>query len=406
MMNRRCCILILAAIAIPSCHESKWPKRTQLTASQAQAINEIASRQNEINDATKGAFRGEVWTVGAIPWNATVMPIASPQGRWIATASGTAPSNACLMALDGSLPPTDSEIEIWELLPGFSGARHQTTLTAPLLLTNAADAEGFLVEAPQSNGSRWIGKVDWRTGTTTWLVQDDQVNAMPTLGPQNRLAWSTRSRDERLFSLAVRFQDGREFSIPSNGSDWLIPTWSSRSMRLSAWRLSPEGVLRLISMDATDSQTLTQPAKQISVMTGASRWDAFTATGNQTSVQGLAPPPVEEVMFYHPTQQRMSVWMPTGINSDQLVSLAPDSIDAVHDDQGNFLLTLPRGLHWQSLTDLRNIVRVDHIPVYARPTTDPMRPFMLLDPGRNVVRIRGMRPAQQPTDSTKITSGN
>ncbi len=177
-------------------------------------------------------------------------------------------------------------------------------------------------------------------------------------------------------------------------------------MRLSAWRLSPEGVLRLISMDATDSQTLTQPAKQISVMTGASRWDAFTATGNQTSVQGLAPPPVEEVMFYHPTQQRMSVWMPTGINSDQLVSLAPDSIDAVHDAQGNFLLTLPRGPHWQTLTALPNIVRADHVPVYARPTTDPMRPFMLLDPGRNVVRIRGMRPAQQPTDSTKITSGN
>ena len=177
-------------------------------------------------------------------------------------------------------------------------------------------------------------------------------------------------------------------------------------MRLSVWRLTPEGILSLISMDAMNAHTLMQPAKQITVMTGASRWDAFTATGNRTSVQGLAPPPVEEVVFYHPTQRRMSVWMPTGINSDQLVSLAPDSIDAVHDAQGNFLLTLPRGLHWQSLTDLRNVVRVDHVPVYARPTVDPMRPFMLLDPGREVVRIRGMRPARKPAEQAEFTAGN
>ncbi|MDP7069808.1 MAG: hypothetical protein QF561_00490 [Phycisphaerales bacterium] len=405
-MRLVCCILVTATVTITGCHESKWPKRTTLTPSQAQAINDIAARQSEINDATRGAFRGEVWTVGAIPWNATVMPVASPEGRWIATASGVAPSNASLTAQDGALPPEGSQIEIWELLPGFSGARHQLTLTAPLLLTNAADAEGFLVESPRPDGSRWIGKVDWRTGTIAWLVQDDQVNTTPTLGPQNRLAWSTRSRDQRLFSLAVRLQDGREFAVPSNGSDWLLPSWSPRSMRLAVWRLTPEGVLSLVSMDATDVQSLAAPAHQIPVMTGASRWDAFTATGNLTLVQGLAPPPVEEVVFYHPVHQRMTVWMPTGINSDQLVSLAPDSIDAVHDDRGNFLLTLPRGLHWQSLSDLRNVVRVDHTPVYARPTTDPMRPFMLLDPGRNVVRIRGMRPAAQPADTTTITTGD
>ena len=50
------------------------------------------------------------------------------------------------------------------------------------------------------------------------------------------------------------------------------------------------------------------------------------------------------------------------------------------------------GLHWKDTSNLRHIVRVNHLPVFARRTTDPMRPFLLLDPGQHVVRITGMRP--------------
>jgi hypothetical protein len=303
------------------------------------------------------------------------------------------------MGLPGATPPIGSRIEIWELLTGYSGLREHAVLELPLVLTDAADNEGFLVEAPQANGTRWIGKVDWRTSELTWLVKNDAVNTMPVIGPRGRLAWCTRERNEKRFALAVQFSESGIFEIPANKGEWLLPMWSLHSTRLSAWRLGDGGVLTLVSMDGDSPETMAGPASQILIMSGANRWDAFKATANRTTVRGLPSQLIEQIIFYHPIEQRMVVWMPTGINSDRVVPLAPNSIDAVHDDQGDFLLTMPGGLHWQGKNDLRNVVRVDHVPVFARGTTDPMRPFLLLDPGSNVVRIRGMRPRREaPSD--------
>ncbi len=392
-----------ALVAVAGCEQSKWPKRTRLTQSQADALNEIAARQQRVDDATRGAFQGEAWTLGAIPWNATILPIASPDGRWIATSAGAPPSNAAQMALPGAVPPEGARIEIWEILPGFGGMRLQSTMEQPLVLTDAADKEGFLVESPRLDGSRWIAKIDWRSGDLTWLVRDDQVNTMPTLGPRGRLAWSTRSRDAVLFSLAFRFADGREFVLPADDEDWLFPAWSQRNTRLSVWRLDENGILSLISIDGDSPSTIGSDPRQVLVMVGATRWDAATATANRSAVQGLSGPPIEQIAFYHPTEQRINVWMPTGINADRLVSLAPGSIDAIHDDRGDFLLTMPKGLHWQSRSDLRNVVRVDHAPVFARSTVDPMRPFILLDPGAETVRLRAMRPRRHTAEAPQTS---
>jgi hypothetical protein len=387
--------LTVTLIAAASCQQSTWPKQTPLNSDQVQALNELAARQQRRAKVAKGAFRGESWTVGSVPWNATILPLLSPDGRWIATSTGTPPSNAARMGLPGARPPIGSKIEIWEVLTGHAGIRQQHSIELPFVLTDSADDEGFLVESPQSNGSRWIGKVDWRTAEVTWLVDDDHVNAMPSIGPRGRLAWCVRERDEKRFSLAVRFATGQSFTVPTKRAEWLLPMWSSRSAMLSAWRLGDGGLLTLVSMDADSPSTMAGPARQIMVMTGANRWDAFKATANRTTVRGLHGPSIEQVIFYHPIEQRMAVWMPTGINADRVVSLAPGSIDALHDDRGDFLLTMPGGLHWQGRSDLRNVVRVDHVPVFARSTTDPMRPFLLLDPGANVVRLKGMRPRRE-----------
>ena len=385
----------LSICLLTACSESTWPKRQPLNSSQVNAINELASQQQVMNDASKGAFRGEAWTIGSLPWNSTILPLVSPDGHWLATSSGKPASSAARIGLPGATPPLGSRLEIWEVLAGHSGLREHAALELPLVLTDAADNEGFLVEAPQSNGSRWIGKVDWRTSELTWLVDDDAVNAMPVIGPRGRLAWCTRQRDEKRFSLAVQFPGSGTFEVSANRGEWLLPMWSRRSTRLSAWQLGDGGVLTLVSMDGDSPESMAGPAGQVLVMSGANRWDAFKATANRTTVRGLPGPSIEQVIFYHPIEQRMVVWMPTGINSDRVVPLAPNSIDAVHDDRGDFLLTMPGGLHWQGQNDLRNVVRVDHVPVFARGTTDPMRPFLLLDPGANVVRIRGMRPRRE-----------
>ncbi|MDP6602395.1 MAG: hypothetical protein QGH76_08890 [Phycisphaerales bacterium] len=394
--------LISAVTTAAGCGQREWPKRTPLTQQTATALNRMAEQQQRSTAIAHSAFQGESWGIGTVPWNSTTLPLLSPSGRWIATSSGTAPSNATRLALPGATIPEKAKIEIWELLPGRAGLRHQNTLTGSVLLTDSADDEGFLIESPREDGSRWIGKVDWRTGDLHWMVKDDHVNTMPTLGPRGRLAWCVRRLQETELSLAMRFEDEREYVLPAGDSEWLLPMWSGRSTRLSAWRLSSDGVLTLVSLDGESPDTLETGIKQILVMNGANRWDAIRATANRTAVQGLRPTVLEEVIFYHPIDQRIAVWMPLGLNSDRAISLAPGSIDAIHDHQGNFLLTMPKGLHWQDLSNLNRIVRVDHIPLYARQTTDPMRPFVLLDPETHVVRVRAMRATQPRSQASGI----
>jgi hypothetical protein len=386
-----CCLLV----SVVGCSPSKWPKRTPMTAQTAAALNQLAEQNQLSLDIAHSSFQSESWGLGTIPWNSTILPLLSPDGRWIATSTGAAPSKATQLALPGAAIPEEAKVEIWEILPGRSGLRAQNTISGSILLTGSADDEGFLVESPRGDGSRWIGKIDWRTGDLQWLVKDDHINTMPTLGPRGRLAWCFRSPQETSLSLAIRFEDEREFVLPATEREWLLPMWSGRTTRLSAWLLSEDSVLSLVSLDGESPDTLNTDTKQVLIMIGANRWDAMRATANRTAVQGLLPPLLEEVVFYHPIDQRIAVWMPMSPNSDRVVTLAPGSIDAVHDRNGNFLLTMPQGLHWQDLSDLSRVVRVDHVPLYARPTTDPMRPFLLLDPGTHVVRLRGMR--RRPT---------
>lgn len=390
-MTRWTSLLCIGPLVAAGCSSSPWPARSHLTPAQEERLVQIAEREMEVRAAAETSFSGKTWMLGSIPYNARVLPLVSPDGRHIATSVGQPPSSATMYAAPNGAVPTETGIEIWELIPSYGGVRLQTELGSGLLLGTSADAEGFIVEKPNTNGSRWIGKVDWATGALTWLVQDDAVNAFGALGREGRLAWCTRSVDDHTFSLAMRFPDGEEFGIGGD-VDWLLPEWSHYSDRLSAYALAPDGLLKIVSMDATGPGTLASSARDLPVMTGASRWDAAKASEYRNAVLGAQQALFDEVIFYHPVNKRVTVWLPTGIRSDAPVSLAAHSIAAVHDDRGDFLLTTPDGLHWQDANKLGHVIRVDHATVFARPTSNPMRPFILLDPGQHVVHLRAMRP--------------
>lgn len=387
------------------CSQSKWPARSHLTPAQAEELNQIAAINAHTQKMESLAFTGEIWTIGAVDWDSSILPLVSPDGRFIASSVGSAPSSAARLALPGNVIPGDTSVEVWEILGGYAGLRSIKRLPPSLLLGDSADDEGFLVESPQADGSRWIGKVDWRTGDLRWLVKNEEVNAFATLGTRGRLAWCSRPVDREHFDLTVRFPEGTQFKLLGRGAEWLLPQWSTRSAMLYAWRLTTTGQLSLVALDGESPATIAGEAKQIAIMAGANRFDPFRATSNRHNVHGLPAPFVEEIVFYDPANHCMAVWMPTGINSDRTVLLAMDSIAATHDHNGNFLLTMPEGLHWQGTSDLRQIVRVNHVPLFARRTTDPMRPFLLLDPGKEVVRIRGMRPQNERPVASQQASG-
>src|SRR6185503_18951506 len=101
----------------------------------------------------------------------------------------------------------------------------------PLILGRSADMQGFLVESPRQDGSRWIGKATWDSGEITWLVQDDYVNAFASLGPGGQLAWSRRAKVGDHFDLVVRDESG-EWTLPADGTDWAMPSWSATGQHI------------------------------------------------------------------------------------------------------------------------------------------------------------------------------
>jgi hypothetical protein len=383
---------------------SKWPKRSKLSPAQWDRLAEIAEHQYATSEASKSGFSGATWHLGDLPAVNSVIPLISPSGTRIAVSIGQEPSMTTRLAMPGAPVPEKSSVAIWEILPGRGGLREMVKLDAPLLLTDSGDETGFLVERPNADGSRWIGKVDWFTGDLEWLVAEDVVAAFPSISRTGRLAWSERAIDGKHFDLVIRYKTDvdtySETVVPHADGDWLFPSWSKRSDRLSAFRLTPLQ-LSLFSMNAETPDGLHDDLRSISVMAGARPSDALLASLGRHQVQGTPSPPLEEVFFYDPRQQRMMLWMPTGINWDQPMMLADQSVAAIHDDRGGFLLTMPDGLYWQDLNDHRKLLRIDLTPWIARPTNDPMRPFLLLQIANDHVTVQAMRPDRNRSDPAR-----
>ena len=146
--------MILIAVALSNgCSKSEWPRRTKLNEQQVRELNELASINQQGDQVQAASFRGETWNIGAIDWDSSIMPLISPDGRFIASSIGAAPSNATRLALADARVPNSTSVQIWEILPGQGGVRSIKQLPAPLLLGDSADDEGFLVEAPQAGAS-------------------------------------------------------------------------------------------------------------------------------------------------------------------------------------------------------------------------------------------------------------
>lgn len=158
--------------------------------------------------------------VGKIPYDGVILPVTSPDGRFVATESGRAPTFDTLFAAPGAKPPAGLSLSAYSVPvvppaadapnakpPAVSQIQWSKPLPAGLLLGRAADNSGFLVEAPQPTGARWIGKVAWLTGELVWLVRgegDQTVNAHAAFAPDGSLAFVRKPPGAEAFQLVVR----------------------------------------------------------------------------------------------------------------------------------------------------------------------------------------------------------
>lgn len=355
-----------------------------------------------------------------IPFDNMSMPLVSPDGRYIATQTRIGPDWPTILAEYDAHVPYATRLEVYELADGSADGDPEPQLLyeleVPAILGRSYDHNGFLVEAPQEDGSRWIGYVTWDTGAIDWLVADEYVNAFPSLGPEGRLAWSRRSahaENDQLFELVIRSR-GEEWTVHTPHESWLMPTWAWLDDGLFALSLS-QGHLEAVYGIASDPNAFRQSRRRLGLATDATIFSAYQTIGAQACGPHQRSEPTaaavgsgathnarpgsqstpEQFLFFHPARMRMTAWRPRG---GSVFFFDPLSYAAaIHDEQYAIVSTEERLLwrHVQRDRDRSDLLSGMHIP---RPTPDNEDwPYLLLSPDQGQVAVIPMRPLQ-PSD--------
>ncbi|MDP6541438.1 MAG: hypothetical protein QGF07_01510, partial [Phycisphaerales bacterium] len=109
------------------------------------------------------------WVAGILPWDRFTLPVISPNGLHAAVQLGTPPSMSSLSGSDHSeIDSTTIELHILDPIQGRRIAPFPLGKEG-LILCPSADDHCVLVESPNGEQGRAIGKIDWATGNLSWL---------------------------------------------------------------------------------------------------------------------------------------------------------------------------------------------------------------------------------------------
>ncbi|MFO0827058.1 MAG: hypothetical protein U0572_02825 [Phycisphaerales bacterium] len=331
-------LLVAAAIAACGCKVVETRKNGALVLPDPNSNLPAQSSGSQTKVTIKAA--------ATIPYDGFTLPLLSPDGRYIATQTGVPPTWSTLLGTPAGGPPRASGIEVWSLED--RGGRRSFTLPKGYVLSRSADASGFLIEAPQTDGSRRIGRVRWPVtatadepdpeGTSTlspeWIVKDGRVNIYPVLGPDDAMAWCVRGVQETDFSLVVRRGD-ESFEIPAeDGQSWMLPSFASDGS-IFALRVR-DGVTELVHARTEDEAAFNQSmtAERLSVRCDAQRaWQALAPLDASSAVD---PGPTARLLLLDLDLSRMALWNPS---DEGIQPLAPDSFAACFGDDGTILWT-------------------------------------------------------------------
>ncbi len=254
------------------------------------------------------ALRLDLRPLGSIPTDGFTLPLLSPNGRFLAVQTGTPPDAATALARPGQRTPRASRIALYRIdARGF--ARLGET-DGGLVLGRSADDNGFLVESPRPDGSRWIGRIAWGTPTSTqgyepeWLVQEGGVNAFAALGPDGSLAWCRRDTRARDFDLLVR-RGGSTIRLSGDGlRSYVFPSFNADGSRVFMLVLR-DGIVELGSVDPTSEDAMRQSLVRAFVSDRADDATAaqmVTPQGTHDGVDG------RDLLFFHPTLGSIARW--------------------------------------------------------------------------------------------------
>ena len=305
-------------------------------------VDEVGSSNAEDRGAR---FRWN--SVGNVEYDDFTIPLLSPDAEWMVSRSGAAPGWEEILAEPGSgpIPPATFTIHRIGESPGL---RMHQEIRGPWLLGRGADRKGFLIEEPLEGGARRIGRVDWDSGEVTWLVDDGDVAAFATLGPDGDLAYSRRGIGDPAFELVLRLGDGSgTWVVPSRWErSWVDPILAPDGRTLFTL-CRGDGTVELAWTRITDESRFRDGIRThpISVRSTPRRVHAMLAPQ-----AGAASPPGSHarIVFLHPDLGRLVEWSP---ETDLARPFPEGTINATMLDQDSGIAATRDGIHLVRLAD-------------------------------------------------------
>lgn len=363
------------------------------------------------SETDSGAIAVAVRPFAPLPFNGVMLPLVSPDGRFIATQTGAPPTWPTILARPGAVQPRDAGLQVFAISDdSLDPVRFDFADSDPLLLGRSCNRTGFLVESPRPGGERWIGFIEWVTGRLTWLTRDASVSAHATLLTLDGtdIAFTQRRFEDNRTSLVIQ-QGGRTHTMPSPQSSWYTPFMSDDGATLCAFEVRGNGEMHVVAIDLTATPPVTI-ARAI-----VARTDDPLMPWQATAAIQTPPPALPAIrtdnnrrgrgLFHHPARGRMCVFdTPSGT----LIPLEPHSIagawnpaPASEGQVRGVFLTEPEGLsHQAMLWSSAEPVAPDATRA-VRILADAFVP-RLIDPVERTFLLIGPDPAQ-PTRQLQLT---
>jgi len=208
----RALLLACAWAVLPACVTEEIPRggRDQRRSAESPGPDGLANVIRPADDARtlNTAVSVAIKPLGSVPYDGQVLPLVSPDGRFVATQTGESPTWPTLTASPDATVPLGARIEVYDIAQAPPRrVTPSTPLPAGLVLGRSSDATGFLVEAPRPDGARWIGRIRWASGALEWLVKADTVASNGLVNPSVGLLFLERAGD-RSWRLASRDPEG------------------------------------------------------------------------------------------------------------------------------------------------------------------------------------------------------
>lgn len=375
-------------------------------ASTSAPMTPLTTRVDPARSASSAA-KVALQPLGYVPYDGLVLPLVSPDGKYLATQVGEAPSWEILLAQKDATGAFTTAVEIYEL----DGMRGRRVGDEAFMLGLYRNSAGFYVESPRSDGSRMIAAVRWKDEGVEWIVDGKgAIPAPPRLADgflsrrtqvvaTNAVAASNDSLAE-IWTLASRAPYSDSFTLgtwPYKNvlldrvpiGEFIATVFEDRE-RWYCFQSCKGGVGLLVFTRSSGGYI--SPSSPHSVTLGC---DGGPASAYRAAVSASITPErvsggdlllTSSLLFYQACRGCMVVLT----SSYTPVPLMQGSIAgcwATTKTGPAVLLTTGDGLHMQRLSRdasgwfAEEPIRLLREPYVPRATTDPERPFILLGPG-------------------------